>query len=388
MRKFLILSCNTGQGHNSCAQALKEDIEAQGDVCAIQDTLAFISKEFSEFVCTWFVRLYRHAPGFWKKGYAFSEKHAGLMKDAAKVFHALLRGGDKLLACIQEGDYDVVICTHDFSAIMLTQVLDKCPPDLRTAFVATDYTCYPGIEQSRLDYYFVPAQSVAQIYASRFAPGTKIFPSGIPVRRSIRQGEDPFRAREKLGIGQNQKHLLVMCGSMGCGPMEKVVSLLSTAKPEDMIVTVVCGTNQPLYEKLQREFRTQPTMNILGYTDQISAYMDAADLLLTKPGGLSVSEALVKGLPMVLIDAVAGCEEYNMAFLTGNRAAVADSDPKKLAAECLDILYDENRLQEMRTQLEKLRIVNSAEIILQTLSEKFQQAEEKQSEEKHAEGEH
>ena len=77
-----------------------------------------------------------------------------------------------------------------------------------------------------------------------------------------------------------------------------------------------------------------------------------------------------------------------MAFLTGNRAAVADSDPKKLAAECLDILYDENRLQEMRTQLEKLRIVNSAEIILQTLSEKFQQAEEKQSEEKHAEGEH
>ena len=118
---------------------------------------------------------------------------------------------------------------------------------------------------------------------------------------------DKEKAKEAFNIKPNNTHLLLMCGSMGCGPMKQLTEDLSQRLEPNCEISVVCGTNQKLFRELEQKFDSYPNIHIHGFVQDMSSLMDSADLYLTKPGGLSTSEALAKALPMVLIDAVAGC---------------------------------------------------------------------------------
>lgn len=367
MKKVLLLSCSTGQGHNSCALAVKEYLEKQNIDCEMEDALSFLSEKIADFMSWGHCFMYRYLPGLFRWGYGYSEKHPAVFKENSGIYKMLTSGAERIYRFLIQGRFDTVICTHPFAAMMLTRIAKKHFLQARTAFIATDYTCYPGMEFCNLQYYFVPSRCLAKEFEENGISGERTIVAGIPVCQKMYDRTDKADAKRLLGIGARSRHLLVMCGSMGCGPIAKIVKYIAGELPEGMEVSVICGTNRRLKEKLERKYRGNDSVHIIGYTNQMSLYMDSADLCLTKPGGISITEAVVKKLPMVFVNAVAGCEQYNMNFFVKMGAAVTSGSTKELAKESIRILESEVRRQEMVDALNSYRYPGGAEKICHLL---------------------
>ena len=138
--------------------------------------------------------------------------------------------------------------------------------------------------------------------------------------------------------------------------------------PDRAEVSVICGTNKRLYRILNYRYRKSSRIHIVGYTDKVSLYMDSADLYLTKPGGISVTEAAVKQRPMLFINAVAGCEQYNMDFFLRKHSAATEKKPKRLAQKSIDLLRSESDRQYMEERLGEQRRPDGAAQIYAELS--------------------
>ena len=369
MKKVLLLSCSTGQGHNSCALAVKEYLEGQNIDCEMTDALIFLSGEIVDFMSWGHCFMYRHLPGLFRWGYGYSERHPAVFKENSGIYKMLTSGAERMYQFIMQRQFDSVICTHPFAAMILTRIVNNHSLQVRTAFIATDYTCYPGMEFCNLQYYFVPSRCLAKEFEENGISEGRTIAAGIPVRQKMYDRTDKADAKRLLGIGARSRHLLVMCGSMGCGPIAKIVKYIAGELTEGMEVSVICGTNRKLKEKLERKYRGNDRIHIIGYTNQMSLYMDSADLCLTKPGGISITEAVVKKLPMVFVNAVAGCEQYNMDFFVKMGAAVTSGSTKELAKESIRILESEARRQKMADALNSYRYPGGAEKIFHSLED-------------------
>lgn len=193
--------------------------------------------------------------------------------------------------------------------------------------------------------------------------------SGIPIRQMFYHTTEKTTAKRMSGVPEDRPHILMMCGSMGCGPIEKLTGLL-TDNEGGYTLTVVCGTNSKLKKQLERRYGSRSNLRICGYVKDMSAMLDSADLYLTKPGGISVSEAAAKCLPMVFINAVAGCEAYNADFFTQLGAARLSDDVQELADICWSIISDTTELNSMRTAFSNCRDINAAEVIYSSVCSK------------------
>lgn len=376
MKKVLLLSCSTGQGHNSCALAVKEYLEEQNVRCEIKDVFAFISTKVSNFMAWGHCFMYRHLPGLFRWGYRYSEKHPAVFNEKSGIYKILTSGAEHIYQFIIREQFDGIVCTHPFSAMILTHILKGHSIQIKTAFIATDYTCYPGMESCNLQHYFVPSKCLVKEFEKSGIPRRNIIAAGIPVCKKMYDRTDKADAKRLLGIGSKNKHLLVMCGSMGCGPIAKIVKYISKGLTEDMELSVICGTNKLLQRKLEKKYRQSEKIHIVGYTSQMSLYMDSADLLLTKPGGISITESAVKKLPMVFVDAVAGCEQYNIDFFVKMGAAVTSDSAKELAEQSIRILESDMQRKKMEDALQNYQYLGGAKIIFKELEKEQEEAEQ------------
>ena len=368
--RTLILSCNTGAGHNSCALAIQETYHAHGEVCNITDALQFISDKASQFISNWHTRIYLHLPKLFSAGYQSAEAHEDLFREGTPLYKFLSSGAERMYEYILAGGYDNIICTHVFPALALTELRRQHPLlRLTTSHVSTDYTCSPCTADSALDWYFLPAASLTEEFAQCGIPRGKMIASGIPVHSAFYERVSPEVGKVRLGINPSHSHILMMCGSMGCGPMEEIVSCLNERLTGKQELTVVCGTNDELIGKLRKQIGSDPQIHILGRTNNVPQLMKSADLFLTKPGGLSTSEAMAAGLPMVLIDAVAGCEEHNLAFFLNSGTAVTADSPGAIANTALELLSKPSCLSKMRAAMSPPINIIPSETIFKWIAE-------------------
>ena len=335
--KVLILSCNNGGGHNSVAAALREAFEAEGHVCEIADTLSFLSRGCSKVVAGVHSGVYRHAPDLFRAGYRHTERHRVMFQPGHRARRILDLGVGRLAACIRDGRFDAVVCTHVFAATMLTDAVRRHGLRVTTGVVETDYTNTPGVEASELDWYFVPSPVHRLTLSELGVPEEKIVASGIPVRRQMFVHHSQEEARRALGLNPARRQLLVVSGSMGCGPIPELIEAVLAKKDEDLDVTVACSTNERLRKELMERYIGRKDVHVLGHVEDMSLLMDTADVYLTKPGGISTTEAAVKGLPLVLMNTVGGCESYNLQFFQRAGAAWSGESVEQLAdaAVCL-----------------------------------------------------
>ena len=365
--RVLILSCNTGEGHNSCAKAIKEVYDNKGDDCVITDALNFISEKTSRFISWGHVFVYRNLPWLFNWGYGYTEKHTGVFKENNMMYNFFGKGADELYKFIVRGTYDTVICTHPFASLMLTEMQRRYRVPIKTAFVATDYTCSPSVKDSALDYYFIPDEILANDFMCPNIPKDKQVFSGIPIRQMFYRYTSKNEAKKSFGIEPSHKHMVMMCGSMGCGPIEKIAGLLTDALQDNFDLTVVCGTNDKLKSQLERKYGNRGNLHILGFVKDMSALLDSADVYLTKAGGISVTEAATKKLPMVFINAVAGCEDYNSTFYTNLGCAKKSSDVNELLRICNSLVSDEGSYKAMIDAFKHHTTQNTSECIYNTL---------------------
>lgn len=366
--RVLVLSCNTGEGHNACGRAIQECFVKQGIPCDMDDAFRFLSKGVSQIISGGFIRIYRHCPKLFRFGYNYTEKHPRMFGSHSGIYKMLNLRTDRLYRYISDNGYDTIVCTHIFAALMISDIKHRHPSfSAHTSFFPTDYTCYPGTEYCRMDTFFIPAADLAPDFIARGIPEEKLAATGLPIRLDFYQKMAKEEARRKLNLPQNCRHLMVMCGSMGCGPIRKIANLLSQNLPDNCIVSIICGTNLHLYRKLTDTFNTDDRVRIYAYVKDISTMMDSADLYLTKPGGLSVTEASHKRLPMVFVNAVEGCEAYNKKFFTERGMAATAETLPELVQLTISLLCDSDKLEKMSAAQAQYFPTNTTEQVVQSL---------------------
>lgn len=341
--KVLLLSCNTGEGHNSAATAVSETLEAHGIECNIKNAFDFISDTMSELISKGHVFVYRNMPHVFGAGYKIEEKYPPRM-----FYRKMARGAMPLYKYLKVGEYDTVICSHIFAAMMLTECRHRCKADVKAYVIATDYTCSPGLNMLDMDGYFIPHKRLVPEFVSKGIPADKIVVSGIPVSQRYFSEKTQAQSRASLGLDDADDVVLLSCGSMGCGPMYELTHRLLSVLGGNARLCVVCGSNKKLYDELMPACEDKRLI-LEGYTSKMFDYMNSADVFITKPGGLSTTEAMALGIPLVFVNAVPGCESRNLSFMTEIGYAVTAKTTVEIA-ELVKKLVDQKSLSSPKTE--------------------------------------
>lgn len=338
--KTVILTCNTGGGHNSAAKAIQEALEGRGAACDLVNALDFMPKMQSRVISKGHVFAYKKLPKLYGVGYRFEENHT-----PNHMYRQCEPAAEKLYPFLLERGYQAVVCVHVFPALMLTHILRTYGRRFATFFVATDYTCSPGVELTELDTYCIPRE-LPQEFALCGLPLEKLAETGIPVSSACYRGGSREELRRELGLDPGRRQVVVSCGSMGCGPMRSLALLLSEALPEDTELTILCGSNRSLKRDLSLLNRRE-RVRVLGFTDKMFQWLGAADVLLSKPGGLTSTEAMTMGVPFICINAVPGCETRNLRFFLCHGYAVTAKHVPGLVERTLLLLEREEERTAM-----------------------------------------
>ena len=336
--KALILSCNTGQGHNSAGKAVMSELEARGIECEMLDSLAFRSERASKIVSKIHSKCAIRAPKLYAAGYKAAERMDESPIKPSPCYMANAAYADELYDYIADNGYDTVIMPHVFPSEAITRIKKKHSADIKTYFIGTDYAYPPFLGETDVDGYFIAHADLTEEFVKSGIDKEKIIPAGIPVSQKFLEKTDKAEARKKLGLPLDGNILLIMTGSMGFGDNLSLVTKLLKWIPPNTYAVVMGGNNEEMKSELRRQFLGEKRLFVLDYTTEVSLYMDACDILFTKPGGLSSTEAAVKGIPMIHSTPIPGWEESNVRFFTDHGLSVFGESPDELVTAALYLL--------------------------------------------------
>jgi len=362
--KVLILTVTAGGGHNSPAQALKACLEEKGAQVDILDAFYYISRILGATVNHGYLLLVDKTPPAYAAGFRMLEKRRkNADKPSATRLNALL-WTKKVRRYIRNYAPDVIVCTHPVPAIMVDVMKQRNKLSAVTIGINTDFCVLPYWEEGlHMDYLVVAAEGLVPLAMKKGYREEQILPLGIPIHPKFARKNDKRAIREELGLDPDRFTMLIMSGSMGYGNIENLVRQLDDMKYPFQMITV-CGNNQEAKAAIDA-MTTRKTVVNLGFTRDIDRLMDAADCVVGKPGGLSSSEALAKGLPMILVNPIPGQEVRNVDFLQNSGAAMAVNDIQTLDAVVYDLMTTPEKLNLMRESARLLGKPNSTENICQ-----------------------
>ncbi len=355
--KIAILSCNTGGGHNTAAAAVSEVLTQRGHSCFICNALEFMPKTTAQVISKGHNFVYRHTPKLFGIGYRFEEKYQPSLFTEQSI-----KGALPLYEELQRQQVDAVLCVHLFPATMMTELRRNHGVTLPTWFVSTDFTCYPGVSELDVDGICMPHEELRSDFVAAGIPSPLLHATGIPVRQVFSRPMARSDARQALGIKGKKRVLVLGAGSMGAGPVREVAHTIVNLLGEDDLLITICGNNHRLKQQMDADFRNAERVQVLGFTKQMDLYMHAADLLITKAGGLTTSEALAAQVPLLYLDAVPGCETYNLDFLVSHGCALMCHDENDIAPLLMGILsgaIDPQTMVQRRTSFP----IHSAETV-------------------------
>ncbi len=359
-RRILILSCNTGEGHNASARALKCAVESRGMRCDVYDTLSLRGEWISKMVSDLYGLSVRNS--LFGIVYDVAQWYSSLEhKPKSPVYQFCRLFSSKLRFLLTDNGYDAVICTHLFPAIILTDLKSRYGTVIPTFFVSTDYTCYPFLNETDMDGYMIAHRELVAEYIRNGLPKDRIYPTGIPSSGGhFEDAGHKYEARKKLDAelslmtrSFSGKWFLVMGGSMGFGNMNALVDRLLYRCGDDDRIICVCGNNLKQKKRIDRHYADLTIVKAIGFTDRVPLLMNACDVLLTKPGGLTSTEALNRNVPLVHTSPIKGLEDRNASFFHERKMSYSSSDPNEQAEQacrlCIDPEYRTAMLEAQRS---------------------------------------
>jgi processive 1,2-diacylglycerol beta-glucosyltransferase len=312
--RLLILSASIGAGHKKAGEALSQAYEERlgGEVRHI-DFFRFASPRFSRWVEEAYYVVTKHTPSIYKLLYRMADRPNSRVKRSE-----LLIGLRKYHALIRDFRPDAIISTHFFPAAIVSHMYPHF--SIPNGVVLTDYISHHIWVNPNTNLYFVAHEGMVDELKQLEVAPSKIRVSGIPIRPAFTKEFDQHELRRKMGLDPNLFTLMVMSGGNAVGPLTEILKILGKLE-EQFQVVFITGANRKLFLQLQ-EILGEMNINgqVLGYIDNVHEYMAASDLLISKAGGLTVTEALTIGLPMVIIQPTPGQEDGNTMFLLKSNA--------------------------------------------------------------------
>ncbi len=318
--KVRILSFTAGEGHNQTARALKEYFELQGDDVAVIDVLGSASNWMKNFVNRFYNFAVNHAPAIYKYWYEREDKKTDKSDELTirKITQRLVTSEE--IKSLVDQQPDVIIATQSFAAAMLSDLKHKHLLKAICVGIITDFTVHPYWEEAYgLDYYVVPDKAVGFHMERKNLNVQRMLPFGIPIRESFFESVSKEEARQKLGYDPQKKRVLLMSGSMAHLNVVKIASSIDKI-PHDFELSILLDKKQT-HRKALESLTLEHKVDIEGFVRDIGLYYDASDIVITKPGGLTTSELLAKGKPMIFLQPIPGQEQRNVECLLNQHLA-------------------------------------------------------------------
>jgi processive 1,2-diacylglycerol beta-glucosyltransferase len=320
--RILIATVTAGAGHVAAAAALEEAWHAlrPDDTVERLDLIKFFSPLHKQLYADGYMQLVEHAPELWGMffGKTDNPKTVRRMNKLRRAFPSNSR--NKFARHLKQFKPDVVLCTHfePFESLALLRAKGDKPHPYIVSIV-TDFEAHALWMDPCVDLYCVAAEETKARLIARGVPPSGIVATGIPVARKFLSKPDPQTVRKKYGLRDDQPVLLVLSGGFGMGPVAKILAELDKVSGRFQTL-VVTGRNGALRRELAARTRNHPT-HVLGYATNMHELMAVADIIVTKPGGLTSSEALALGKPLFILNPIPAQEAANSDFLLERGAA-------------------------------------------------------------------
>ncbi len=371
----LILSCSTGGGHNSAAAAIKEAFESRGHSVTLLDPYSLVRGEHhvDRKVGGAYISVVRHTPLLFGAIYSLGELYSTAERKInvrSPVYHINRLMKRPMMEYLGAHHFDVIIATHLFPSEILTALKQSGVSLPTTIFVATDYTCIPFTEETDCDFFVIPAADLDYAYKSRGIPPEKILPYGIPVRQDFAVTENKKTAAESLGLDASRRYILLSGGSIGAGNIKSTVRTLRLylRMHTDTTLIVLCGSNEALFSDLSEKYKNDVSILPMKSTDRIAELMRASDMIISKPGGLSSTEAAVSGTPLIHIAPIPGCETKNTRYFKKNGMSVSVGNSRIRLLLSVSRLSDSGEAERM-SEIQRRSISPNAALDICLLSE-------------------
>ena len=382
IKKVLIMSASTGGGHNRAARAIKEELESRtidnmSIECEIVDSLKLVNNTMDKVISRGYEKSALYTPKAYGSVYRFSETTIA-SKNEFKTNPLTSLMARKFKHLLNESTPDLIIGTHPFPMIALSTLKKNnnihslsrsesfykstkvdIPPMIS---VLTDYTTHSTWIQNEIDYYIVGHEYVKELLVYEGVDSEKVKAFGIPVEKSFLSHRDRETVLTELGLSPEKLTVLLMGGSFGAGNIKETLEDL-IAIDRDFQILVITGRNEHLKDKLSKMLDStihNKNICLLGYTNKMNDILASIDVLISKPGGLTTTEALLNDVPMIVPYFIPGQEEENLDFLTNCGAALRTTKKYSLPVLLKVLIADPSRLDNLRKNIKSIRKFDSA----------------------------
>jgi processive 1,2-diacylglycerol beta-glucosyltransferase len=376
--RILIATITAGAGHLAAAAALDEAWRAShpNDVIERIDLLTFFSPLHKKIYSDGYVRIVERAPELWGMVFKRTDnaKTTRRLNQLKNAFPSTSRS--RFVRHVKRFKPDVVICTHYLPLEMLNNMCRRNSEfDPLIVSVVTDFEAHALWMDACVDLYCVAAEETKSRLVARGAADEDVIATGIPISAKFSVKIDSRAVRKTLGLRDDLPTLLVLSGGFGMGPVAEILTALDkVAKPFQTVV--VTGRNEQLRRELAIQDRQHPT-HVLGFASNMHELMTVADLVITKPGGLTSSEALALGKPLFILNPIPGQEAANSDFLLERGAAGKVNRVEDLSYR-IEQLLGSKKLEAMAKNAKSLGRPQAAREICEACYERISRSVEQQ----------
>lgn len=367
--KIFIIYTSAGDGHKQAARAIAAALTKHAPQIPHEafDAMDHGGLWFRYFYASGYLLLVRLFPALW--GWAFKwTNHPRLNPVLQAIRRRVNRWQSaRLVRKIALERPDLIISTHFYPLDVLSDLKLRGRTSARVLGVVTDYDVHRFWAFANIERYCVALPATAVRLINLGLDPQKVRVTGLPLRPTFLQPLDRPALRIKYELTERQTVILLMGGGMGSGPLEQAIGVLDVLE-RPFSFLVICGNNRRLFESLNRR-KTRHPMKIFGYTHHVHELMGVSDILVTKPGGLTVAEAVASRLPMVLMSPIPGQEEANAEVSVRMGTARLGRDLAQVQEIVRDLLTRPSELQKMREAAAACGYPDATDQIVQTALE-------------------
>ncbi|MBS1911586.1 MAG: glycosyltransferase [Bacteroidetes bacterium] len=366
----LILSASAGAGHVRAAQATLQAFQELGAAREVThvDTLEYTNKLFRNLYSKAYLDMVNRAPDV--LGWLYDQWDRPWQNERQRLAFDKLNTGP-LIKLLKRTQAEFVVCTHFLPAELISWLKAKQRISYRQAIVVTDYDVHAMWLARHHEHYFVALDETKEHLARLGIPRDNLTVSGIPIDPVFSQKKDKREMRAKLGLEADRATILVSAGGFGVGPIDHMMEALLEMRHAAQVL-VMCGRNEKMQERIEAVARragdsANVRIRAVGYTTAMDEYMAASDIVLGKPGGLTMSEALARGLVFVIVNPIPGQEERNADHLLEDGAAIRCNNLPVLGYKIDALLDRPARMEAMRESALRIARPNAARTIVERL---------------------
>lgn len=342
---ILIFSVSIGNGHDQVAHTIRSEFlsaDPENNVKII-NTISLISPLLDKVILDSYLNILRFYPKAWGKIYEKTNK-LDPMIDINEITNKLLSTVwfRKPMVSFEP---DIVFCTHSFPSSIVSNLKEKGRIKCPLVTIITDFNIHSSYINDYTDYYVIPHENLIYVMENYGVSINKILPFGIPIRKEFSLPLERTNIIQKLKL-QDKRTILVMGGGLGLGSINRIVKELDR-KFRNIQIIAIAGRNEKLEFKL-KNLVTRNNLVVYGFINNIHELIEISDIIITKPGGVTVAEVLSREKPLIIFSPIPGQESDNAEFLLNNGVAATTSDIEKIPLLINQILNNEIRIESMR----------------------------------------